>query len=143
MTADPPLAIQLTGRLVSGQGVARHYTREQWARDAFMAAVGIDPYPGTLNLHVPDSDERQRWIVRRTCSGILLPAPNPTFCDGRLFRAAVFFEASRRSLEGAVVVPMVAGYPEDQIEIIAAVGLRDAFGADDGAEFSVRISLGG
>jgi CTP-dependent riboflavin kinase len=144
MIADSPMAaIELTGRLVSGQGVAQRYTREEWARDAFMTAAGIDPFPGTLNLSVPDSRERQRWIACRSREGILLPAPNPSFCDGRLFRAAVFSEATGHSVDGAVVVPMVGGYPEDQLEIIAALSLRDALCAADGTELLVRISLGG
>ena len=135
-------AIELTGRLVSGQGVARHYTREEWARAAFMAAAGIDPFPGTLNLSVPDSSERQRWVACRGQAGILLSAPDPSFCHGRLFRASVSSGSTGRSTEGAVVVPMVPVYPEDQLEIIASVGLRVALGVEDGAELLVRISLG-
>ena len=135
--------ITLRGQLVSGQGVARHYTREAWARKAFMTAAGIDPFPGTLNLSLPEGTERRRWLARRGNAGILLPAPNPSFCDGRLFLAAVSSESAGRSVAGAVVVPMVAGYPEDQLEIIAAIGLRDALAVEDGAGLLVRIDLGG
>lgn len=134
-------SITLKGLLVSGQGVARQYTREAWAREAFMTAAGIDPFPGTLNLRVHDGAERRRWLASRSSAGILLPAPNLSFCDGRLFRAAVSSEAAGRSVCGAVVVPMVSAYPEDQIEIIAAIGLRDALGVEDGAELLVRIDM--
>jgi CTP-dependent riboflavin kinase len=137
------MEIELRGRLVSGQGVARHYTRESWAREAFMTAAGIDPFPGTLNLSVPGGVERRRWLACRGRAGILLPAPNPSFCDGRLFRAAVSSEATDRSAKGAAVVPMVVGYPEDQLEIIAAMGLREALEIEDGAELLVRIDLAG
>jgi CTP-dependent riboflavin kinase len=60
-----------------------------------------------------------------------------------LFLAAVSSESAGRSVAGAVVVPMVAGYPEDQLEIIAAIGLRDALAVEDGAGLLVRIDLGG
>jgi riboflavin kinase len=133
--------IALQGKLVTGQGVARHYTREAWARDAFMTAAGIDPFPGTLNLCVPDSYERQRWVSFRTHTGILLPAPDSSFCDGRLFQASVSMEGGVRQERGAVVVPMVSNYPEDQLEIIAAIGLRDALGAHDGDSLQVWIHL--
>lgn len=133
--------IRLTGKIVSGKGEARRYTREPWALDAFMKAAGIDPFPGTLNLAVPEGAERMAWLKARTTRGILLPAPSAGFCDGRLFRAEVT-AASGRSEKGAIVVPMVPGYPEDQLEIIAAVGLRDVLAAGDGDEVAVTIETG-
>lgn len=136
-----PISIVLTGRLVSGQGVARTFTRESWAREAFMKGVGIDPFPGTLNLAVADSPERKQWIAARGNSGILMPAPNAKFCDGRLFPAAVTEPVSGKSVEGAIVVPMVPGYPEDQLELIATVGLRDTLGIADGAGLRVEIEI--
>lgn len=130
--------IRLVGKVVSGKGEARRYTREPWALDAFMKAAGIDPFPGTLNLAVPESSERAAWLKVRTARGMVLPAPSTGFCDGRLFHAEVT-ASSGRSERGAIVVPMVPGYPEDQLEIIAAVGLRDALAIGDGDEVVVWI----
>jgi riboflavin kinase len=132
--------IRLTGKLVSGQGVARGFTREAWARSAFMAGVGIDPFPGTLNLRIPESPARAAWVEARVRCGILMPAPEASFCDGRLFRATVA-APNGQSIDGAVVVPMVPKYPEEQLEIIAAVGLRDALDVRDGDELVVHVNL--
>ncbi|HTI88172.1 MAG TPA: DUF120 domain-containing protein [Alphaproteobacteria bacterium] len=132
--------IRLTGTLVSGQGVARGFTRESWARSAFVAGVGIDPFPGTLNLLISESPARAAWVAARVQRGILMPAPQASFCDGRLFRATVG-SANGPSIDGAVVVPMVPKYPEEQLEIIAAVGLRDALGVRDGDELIVHVNL--
>jgi CTP-dependent riboflavin kinase len=137
----PLKSIVLSGRLVSGQGVARTFTRESWARAAFMKGVGIDPFPGTLNLVVDDGSERRQWIVARGKDGILMPAPDAKFCDGRLFCAKVTEPVSGKSAEGAVVVPMVPGYPEDQLELIATVGLREALGIADGAQLKVEVEI--
>ena len=131
-------SIELIGRLASGEGVARHYTREPWARNAFMAAAGIDPFPGTLNVLIPDGPDRQRWLAVRMTEGTVLPAPNPEFCDGRLFHATVT-SVSGHSVKGAVIVPMVPGYPEDRVELIADVGLRDTLGIVDGDVLTVQI----
>jgi riboflavin kinase len=133
--------IRLVGKVVSGKGEARRYTREPWALDAFMTAAGIDPFPGTLNLAVPEGAERTAWLKVRTTRGILLPAPSAGFCDGRLFRAEVTAPLGRCE-KGAIVVPMVPGYPEDQLEIIAAVGLRDALEVRDGDEVAVKVETG-
>jgi riboflavin kinase len=133
-------SLELSGRLASGEGVARHYTREAWARDAFMKAAGIDPFPGTLNVLIPDGPDRQSWLEARVTEGIVLPAPTPEFCDGRLFHAIVTSMAGH-SAKGAVVVPMVPGYPEDRVEVIADIGLREAFGIVDGDVLTVRIEM--
>jgi len=134
--------IQLVGTVASGKGEARRYTREPWARKAFMAAVGIDPFPGTLNLSIPEGPERDAWLAARTTGGILMPAPSSAFCDGRLFRVDVTVLASGRFEQGAVVVPMVPDYPEDQLEIISAVSLREALQVDDLEELVVQIDEG-
>lgn len=131
-------SIELIGRLASGEGVARHYTREPWARTAFMNAAGIDPFPGTLNVLIPDGPDRQTWLAVRTAKGTVLPAPNPEFCDGRLFHATVR-SVSGQFVKGAVIVPMVPGYPDDRVELIADVGLRDTLGIVDGDVLTVRI----
>jgi riboflavin kinase len=132
-------AIELVGKVATGKGEARRYTRESWARTAFMEAVEIDPFPGTLNLKVPKGRGRNEWIACRRTTGILMPAPGAAFCDGRLFRVDVTSFGRRE--RGAVVVPMVPGYPEDLLEIIAAVELRPALRIRDGDELSVRIDL--
>lgn len=131
--------IQIIGTVVSGKGEAQRYTREPWARETFVRAVGIDPFPGTLNVAVPEGPERDVWLEARIKRGILLPAPSATFCDGRLFRADVTALASGRFERGAVVVPMVPGYPDDQLEIIAAVALREALAVGDLDELIVQI----
>lgn len=137
------MSIELIGILVSGQGVAKHFTRESWARQAFMNAVGIDPFPGTLNMTVAADLVRQNWLDIRGKKGVHLPAPNEKFCDARLFRAVVKEPISGKSADGAVVVPLVPGYPEDQLELIAAIGLREALGVEDGAQLKVLIDIGG
>ena len=42
----------IRGRLVGGIGLGRHFTRLDWARRQFIDKLGIDPFPGTLNVRV-------------------------------------------------------------------------------------------
>ena len=42
-------------------------------------------------------------------------------------------------IAGAIVVPDVPGYPDDKIEIIAAVGLRAALGLRDGDTLALEV----
>jgi CTP-dependent riboflavin kinase len=123
--------VRLVGRVARGQGEGAMFTRLDWARAAFVARLGIDPFPGTLNL-VPE--DAAAWSAVRATPGILIPAPDAKFCNARAWRVRL---AGR--VDGAVVVPEVPGYPDDKIEIIAAVGLRAALGLADGDVLALEV----
>lgn len=126
----------ITGRLVSGIGQGQHFTRLDWARRQFMERLGIDPYPGTINLKVVEAQARTAWEGLRELPGVPITNPNdgPHDCDARcyLVRVAERFEA-------AIVVPEVGGYPPDAIEIICAAGLREALGLKDGDDVTITV----
>ncbi len=99
-----------------------------------MRLVGIAPFPGTLNLTVDDPASRATWDTIRKRPGIRMAAPDPAWCDGRLYPVAI------GHIAGAIVLPEVAGYAPDQVEIIAAVGLRAALGLADGDRVEVTLA---
>jgi CTP-dependent riboflavin kinase len=43
-------ALTITGRLASGLGEGAAFTGLPWAREQFIARLGLDPFPGTVNL---------------------------------------------------------------------------------------------
>jgi CTP-dependent riboflavin kinase len=122
----------VTGRVASGQGEGAMFTQLPWARAAFVARLGIDPFPGTLNL-VPVN--REAWRAWRAQPGIMIEAPDPSWCHARAYKVRI-----ARRIAAAVVVPEIAGYPDDKIEVIAAVGLRDALGLKDGDPVTLEFS---
>lgn len=128
--------VVLTGQLVTGKGEAAFFTQADWARAAFLDLVGIDPWPGTLNLQLSEPVHLASWTEIRRAPGRILKAPNPEWCDGRVYPARL---AER--IDAAVVVPDVGSYPEDQVEIIAAVHLRRELAAEDGDALSIEIEV--
>jgi CTP-dependent riboflavin kinase len=132
-------AISFTGRVTTGKGAAVGFTSSAWARDGFIRLVGIDPFPGTLNLTVAEGPERDAWRRLQGGSGILMAAHDPASCD------AVLFPVTLNGREpGVVVLPKVPGYDAGQVEIIAPVHLRGALGLRDGDSVVVRaVPVGG
>lgn len=122
-----PTEIVFHGRVAAGKGVAVGFTTSPWARDGFIRLVGIDPFPGTLNLHVPEGKDRDAWARLKRSPGIRLAAPDPAWCDGRLYPVML-----PGDIQAAIVLPEVAQYDPAQVEIIAAVGLRAALGLAEG-----------
>src|SRR3972149_8783674 len=108
----------LSGRVVSGKAEGAAFTQLDWAREQFIAEVGIDPYPGTLNLELDALAERARWAILKSSPGRAVLPPDPRWCRSRCYPVRL---AGR--LPGAVIFPEVPNYPPAQVEIIAALPL--------------------
>ena len=69
--------------------------------------------------------------------GKVFPAPSKDWCDAKCFAVQIVHGQNHAS--GAIVLPLVEGYPEDQIEIVAADNLRTYFALDDGDLITLQI----
>ncbi len=126
----------LIGRLATGIGQGVHFTRLDWARAQFMDRLGIDPYPGTVNVIVDDPDSMPVWVRVKRTPGIRIdnPGDGPHDCDARCYPVTV---AGR--IDGAIIVPEIDGYPPARVEIIANVGVREALGIEDGDPVEIEL----
>ena len=130
----------IRGKVSSGAEKGQHFTRLDWARSQFVDKLGIDPFPGTLNLVLEDPQAKAAWSSLRNSPGIRIenPGSGTGDCEARCYPVQV---AGR--VTGAVVVPEVAGYPDNLVEIIAPVALRDELGIGDGDEAVLDVIQAG
>ena len=128
---------RIRGKLVTGIGVGKHFTRLDWARRQFKEKLGIDPHPGTVNLVVSDVDSERSWNALKQTSGIRIdnPGSGPNDCDARCFPVTI-----EGGAQAAIVLPEVADYAADQIEIIAENELRSTLGIKDGDSLALEIT---
>ena len=126
----------ILGRLATGIGQGKHFTQLDWARAQFVERLGIDPYPGTVNVIVDDPDAMPVWVRLKRTDGIRIDNPNdgPHDCDARCYKVSI-----EGRIDAAIVLPEVDGYPPAQVELIAEVGVRDALGIEDGD--AVRLEI--
>lgn len=130
------ITTSITGRLSTGIGQGRHFTRLDWARSQFIDRLGIDPYPGTVNLTLVDADALAAWAALKATPGVRIDNPNdgPFDCDARCYPVTI---AGR--IDAAIVLPEIDGYSPHAIEMIAAVGVRDALGISDGDLLAIEV----
>lgn len=117
----------LQGMVVSGVGQGARFMALEWVRRAVRDAVGFDPYPGTLNVRLADSETVGRWRGIRDRAPLILSPPAADVCGGRLVPIVVASD-----VPAAVVVPDITRYGEDVLEVVAAVHLRNRLGLRDG-----------
>ena len=125
--------IKLSGTVFSGGGEGKKFLELPWVRRQIEEKLGFAPYPGTLNIKLSGENLKRRKLLEKAHPIKVCPADG--YCNGLLIKAFI------GALECAIVVPEVASYPKDVLEIIAAVNLREALQLEDGTEVTVAINL--
>jgi riboflavin kinase, archaea type len=125
--------MQVRGRLVRGLGEASDFTQLPWVVDQCYEKLGFRPYPGTVNLEVVPED-LSAWEEMKRQPGVTLSPPNPAFCDAVCHAVAIDGQ-----LKAATIVPHVAGYPADKLELLASGPVLETLGLSQGQEVTVRL----
>jgi riboflavin kinase len=125
--------IEFSGTVISGRGDGKKFIELPWVKRQITERLGFTPYPGTLNLKLSKESAKHRKLIEKTPSEKILPAEG--YCDGLLFKAFIGI------VQCAIVIPQVAGYPNDLLEVIAPVYLRQALQLEDGCEVTVAVNL--
>jgi riboflavin kinase len=121
----------IQGIVQDGLGQGNSFTQLDWVRQQFRDKIGFDPCPGTLNLRVQDRDGLAGLRAER---GIRIEPGAPGFCAAKCFRVKVGDQ-----ITAAWIIPEVPGYPDDLVELMAPVRLRDALGLKIGDVVVVRL----
>ncbi|MFQ5578469.1 MAG: HAD-IA family hydrolase, partial [Anaerolineae bacterium] len=125
----------LLGRVITGLSKGASFTRLDWAREQFIARLGIDPHPGTLNLVLESPAEQATWAGVKARPGVPVDPPGAGWCTAHCYPVRI---AGR--LPGAIVLPHVPDYPGTQIELVAALPLRQTLSLNDGDRLAVDIA---
>lgn len=95
--------------------------------------LGFRPFLGTLNLWLDKEGVKQRKLLTKDAAlGVCTSAG---YCPGLLFKASI------DSVSCGVVIPQVEGYPDDELEVVADVNLRQRLGLSDGDRVEVTVFL--
>jgi riboflavin kinase len=125
--------LDFEGHVFSGKGEGAKFVMLPWVKAQMTEKLGFTPYSGTLNIKLTEKSVSLKKLLGKAKSMEILPAEG--FGCGRLFKA--FLE----NLPCAVVVPEIANYPEDVVEVVASVNLREKLQLKDGDAVKIKILL--
>jgi riboflavin kinase len=125
--------IKLSGKVFSGQGEGTRFLEQPWVKQQIKEKLGFIPYHGTLNVRLSEESAKRRKLLEKATAMQVCPAEG--YCSGKIFKS------SAGVLECAVVIPEVAGYPADVLEIIAPANLREKLQLADGDQITVTVNL--
>jgi riboflavin kinase, archaea type len=130
--------LELVGTVFSGLGEGAYYVSMKGYRKQFLAKLGFEPFPGTMNLRLTLPVYRKVRRDLETMKGIHIDG----FKDGkRTFGGAECFRATLNGkAEGAVLIIERTIHDDTVLEIISPVNLRKQFKLKDGDEMTVSVS---
>lgn len=126
--------MELSGRVVTGTGQAAGFTELIHAKQQFLEKLGIDAWPGTLNIKIEDKRTLANWQSLRNKSGIDIKSPDGNNCHARSYPVHI-----NHRITGAIIFPEISGYPADQVEIITSVPLRKHLSLNDGDRLRLDV----
>jgi riboflavin kinase, archaea type len=131
--------IDISGQIFNGLGEGAYYVSMNGYRKQFLAKLGFDPCPGTLNLRLLSSADRKIRRDLAVAKGIHIEG----FEDGkRTYGGAECFRSLVNSkLQSAVLVIERTSYDDSVLEVIAPVNIRQTLHLKDGDRVQVTISL--
>jgi riboflavin kinase len=128
--------VVFTGKVVSGMGEGKYYTKQKGYADQFKKHLGFVAYPGTFNVEI-EYIERNKIRLLRSYGGIEV---DEFQAENRTFGGVVCFRATINGKEGAIVLPRRSHYAT-VLECISPFNLRQTLGVHDGDTVEVVVFL--
>jgi CTP-dependent riboflavin kinase len=138
------VSARINSVIFSDLGQASSFMALDWVQAALKKSLGFAPFPATLNVRPKMEEDARIWeAVQKNLPGIPLPPAAGGFCSARLYRVAIQGPANSQKgrMNGAVLLPNVADYPKDKIEIVAPVQLKSALGLKDGDQLTLEFAI--
>jgi CTP-dependent riboflavin kinase len=132
---------KIDGIIFSDLGEAGRFMALEWVQEALRRQLGFAPFPATLNLRPKGRPDAGAWqTVQTELKRIDLFPAESGFCAAKLFLVDINTPAANGPLiRGAVLLPEVANYPKDKIEVVAPMRLKDQFGVRDGDQLTLEF----
>lgn len=124
--------MELYGEVTTGLGKAAFFLSQDFYVNNFIKNCGFKPYPGTLNVIVPEEYLSRINEVKNNCENIIKPEEG--------FGAVKYIEATlNNKVNGAIVFPAKTEHTENYLEFIAEKKLREELNLKDGDIVSLEF----
>ena len=117
--------MKIDGEVASGLGKAAYFLSQEFYKREFEKNCGFIPFPGTLNIIVPEKYLDEISQIKNNCENIIKPDEG--------FGAVKYIEAKlNNEIKGAIVFPAKTTHEENYLEFIYNDKLRDLLNLNDG-----------
>jgi riboflavin kinase len=126
----------LFGSVISGLGEGKYYMSLDHYVEQFSRVLGFVPFPGTLNIRLhPSSLSIRKQLDQRDWISI-----DGFTADERSFGNARCLPCRLHETPCGIVIPGRSHYPDDVLEVIAPVSLRETYRLADSDTIAVEVA---
>ena len=138
---ETDVELVLRGHVTGGMGEGRHYITLSGYAEQFVARLGYEPFPGTLNLELDAESVRRRGEI----AGIDAVPIDAWEDEDRTYGAAACYAVTlvadgNRYADAHAIVPDRTHHDDDKLEVIAPDELRTELDLTDGDRIEVRVA---
>ena len=126
---------QIEGTTITGLGEGKYYLSNDGYRKQIEEKLGFTPLPGTLNIKL----DQENTIIRRSLDFRKSIRIDGFRSDNRTFGGGICLPIMIEDIKGAIIQPERTHYPEDIVEIIAPINLRNHLNLKDGSKMKINI----
>ena len=124
--------MKINGEIATGLGRASFFLSQDFYVDKIIEGCGFKPFPGTLNIVVPDEYLSYINEVKDNCENVI--------DSDQGFGAIKYIKAVLNDeINGAIVFPAETVHEENYLEFIAQEKLRDKLNLNDGDIVSIEF----
>lgn len=125
---------ELCGTLRSGLGEGKYYLSISHYKDRIKKALNFEPYPGTLNIELDESDRWKRDVL--LAKSIFFPSFE---ADGRFYGGFSLYPCYIKNKVCAIIFPERTHHKNNIIEVISPIFLRNYLKKKDGDKITINI----
>ncbi|MDI6643988.1 MAG: CTP-dependent riboflavin kinase [Methanobacteriaceae archaeon] len=126
--------MKFKGIVVSGYGEGAYFMGLNVYQSQFLDKLGFEPYKGTLNIEISEETRSMLKTVPREIYGIIEGSGS--------YGAVKFLKATLNDkIDGAVIFPEKTHHPQNLLEFVAPVKLRDELKIIDGDSVTITFNL--
>lgn len=126
-----------TGRIVHGRGEGRKFLSIPGYREGVRKLLGFEPFPGTLNIEI-DNSQLERRVALRERRGLLLEGFQ---YEGKTYGVVEFYRCKVNGLDGALIFPYRTHHGLRVLEIISPYHLKETLKLKEGSEVKIDVLL--
>ncbi len=124
--------LRIKAKIISGLGEGKYYIQKKGYQKQFSEKLGINPYHGTLNLEIVNSDiSKIKSVPSISING---------FNDyDRSYGSITCYPCIVKEITSYAIVPERSSHPGDVIEIISEVNFRKKYNLKDSDIIEVLV----
>lgn len=124
--------MKIEGTVTTGLGKGAFFLSKDFYKNSLNRECGFIPFPGTLNIIIPEDYLDEINEIKENCKNIIKPEGD--------FGAVKYITAIlNNEIKGAIVFPAKTVHEENYLEFIAPMKLRDELNLEDGNKVTLEI----